>query len=212
MGWGNLGAKAPAPIEQKTKKQKVEVAVALDANQKLELAQEQKHTQVTWAKLRTQQALLSKQLVELCMFEDADIFEAEKLLKTKEEIKDIKFRYATKRKEIQNQIWHNKKVRKELNSQLKYMQEYSQIPYKVISPSKISVEKDPKKMQRKLNTLRAQLYTNRRYVNEGIRINPRTKDKIILDQSQIEHYQEQISLYEKAVNEQLDLMKIEGLQ
>lgn len=212
MSWGALGQ--PKEVQKTTvaKKevQKTEIS-KLDANEKFELASAQKNTTVSWSKLKTAQALLSKQLVELCMFEDADIAEAQSLRKSESDIKDIKFRYTVKRKEIQDKIWHNKKMRKELNTQLKYMQEFSKVPDKVIMPEKIKVETDPKRMVKKLNTLRAQLYTNRRYVKEGYRTNPRTKDKIKLDSSQIENYQNQIKLYEAAVVAQEKLISEAGI-
>lgn len=212
MSWGALGQ--PKEVQKTTvaKKevQKMEIS-KLDANEKFELASAQKNTTVSWSKLKTAQALLSKQLVELCMFEDADIAEAQSLRKSESDIKDIKFRYTVKRKEIQDKIWHNKKMRKELNTQLKYMQEFSKVPDKVIMPEKIKVETDPKRMVKKLNTLRAQLYTNRRYVKEGYRTNPRTKDKIKLDSSQIENYQNQIKLYEAAVVAQEKLISEAGI-
>lgn len=212
MSWGALGQSKEVQKTTVAKKevQKTEIS-KLDANEKFELASAQKNTTVSWSKLKTAQALLSKQLVELCMFEDADIAEAQSLRKSESDIKDIKFRYTVKRKEIQDKIWHNKKMRKELNTQLKYMQEFSKVPNKVIMPEKIKVETDPKKMVKKLNTLRAQLYTNRRYVKEGYRTNPRTKDKIKLDSSQIENYQNQIKLYEAAVVAQEKLISEAGI-
>lgn len=212
MSWGALGNPKEVQKTTITKKevQKTEIS-KLDANEKFELASAQKNTTVSWSKLKTVQALLSKQLVELCMFEDADIAEAQSLRKSESDIKDIKFRYTVKRKEIQDKIWHNKKMRKELNIQLKYMQEFSKVPNKVIMPEKIKVETDPKRMVKKLNTLRAQLYTNRRYVKEGYRTNPRTKDKIKLDSSQIENYKNQIKLYEAAVLAQEKLISEAGI-
>lgn len=212
MSWGALGQTKEVKKTTVTKKEVKKTEVSkLDANEKFELASAQKNTTVSWSKLKTAQALLSKQLVELCMFEDADIAEAQSLRKSESDIKDIKFRYTVKRKEIQDKIWHNKKMRKELNTQLKYMQEYSKVPDKVIIPEKIKVESDPKRMVKKLNTLRTQLYTNRRYVKEGYRTNPRTKDKIKLDNSQIENYQNQIKLYEAAVSAQEKLISEAGI-